>query len=86
MAGITATDNTTSIGLVSKRGYRVLSSSLTAASDKWGAVTIHNVAMEKGSIHLALRNNVMTKVESIQKQLGTRFITHTRYGLKTFSE
>jgi hypothetical protein len=28
----------------------------------------------------------MLKVEDIQKQLGKRFITHTRYGIKTFSD
>ena len=47
LEGITATDNTTAIGLESKRGYKVLSSSLTAAGDKWGAVTIYNLMMEK---------------------------------------
>jgi len=42
--------------------------------------------MEKGAIDFVMRNEVMNKVESIQKQLGTRVITHTRYGIKTFSD
>jgi hypothetical protein len=59
---------------------------MTAVADKWGAFTIHNMIMEQGAIHLVMRNEVMLKVEDIQKQLGKRFITHTRYGIKTFSD
>ena len=86
LEGITATDNTTSIGLESKRGYKVLSSSLVAAADKWGAVTIHNLIMERGSIHLVMQKEVSLKVQDVQKQLGTRYMTWARYGIKTFSE
>ncbi len=72
----------TNVTLTSKRGYKVLSSS----KHIWGSVTIHNVAMQHWAIELVIRNQVMLKEEDIQKQLGRRFTTHTRYGIKTFSE
>jgi len=72
----------TNVTLTSKRGYKVLSSS----KGIWGAVTIHNIAMQHWAIELVIRNQVMLKEEDIQKQLGRRFTTHTRYGIKTFSE
>ena len=86
LEGISATDNTTSITITSKRGYKVLSSSLTAAADKFGAVTIHNLIMEKGAIDLGLQKEVSLKTQDVHKQLGTRYMTWARYGLKTFSE
>jgi len=86
LRGLTASEVGTTVLLTSKRGYKPLSSNLAAAADKFGAVTINNIAMEQGAIHLVMRNEVMLKVEDIQKQLGKRFITHTRYGIKTFSE
>jgi hypothetical protein len=41
--------------------------------------------MERGSIHLVLRDNVRVKVEDIQRQLGKRYFTWSRFGLKTFA-
>ena len=86
LRGLSAAESGTTVVLTSKRGYKPTSSSLTASADKWGAFTIHNMIMEQGAIHLVMRNEVMLKVEDIQKQLGKRFITHTRYGIKTFSD
>lgn len=86
LSGITAVDNTTSIELTSKRGYKVLSSSLNASANKWGQATIHNVIMERGAIHLVMQKQVSLKVQDIQKQLGTRYMTYARYGIKTFTE
>ena len=79
---LSTTVASTNVTLTSKRGYKVLSSS----KGIWGAVTIHNMAMQHWAIELVMRNQVMLKEEDIQKQLGRRFTTHTRYGLKTFSE
>lgn len=86
LEGITATDNTTSIGIESKRGYKAITTSLDAAGDKMGAITIHNLIMEKGSINLVMQKEVSLKVQDVQKQLGTRYMTWARYGLKTFAE
>ena len=85
MEGITATDNTTSMLLTSKRGYKVLSSAMTAAADDWGAVTIHNLLMERGAIDFAMQKEVSLKTQDVPKQLATRYMTWTRYGIKTFT-
>jgi len=86
LSGLTAVDNTTSIALTSKRGYRVVSSDLDDASDKFGVVTIHNIAMEKGAIHMVLRSTVNTEEQQVPGQLTKRYLTWSRYGIKTFSE
>lgn len=86
LSGISVVEEWTTVKLTSKRGYKVVSSNLTAPTDSWGAIVIHNIVMEKGAIDFVIRNEVMTKVESIQKQLWTRVITHTRYGIKTFKD
>lgn len=86
LRGLSTAGTGTTVVLTSKRGYKPTSQTLTHADNKWWAITIHNIAMEQGAIHLVMRNEVMLKVEDIQKQLGKRFITHTRYGIKTFSE
>lgn len=86
LVGLTATATASWLTLVSKRGYKKVSSNLQDSADKWGALTIHNLIMEKGAIDFVLRNKVITKVEDVQKQLGKRFMTHTRYGIKTFTD
>lgn len=79
---LTATDGTTKLTLTSKRWYKVLSSS----SSEWGAITIHNIIMEKWAIDMGLQKEVSMKTQDIHKQLGTRYMTWCRYGLKTFSQ
>jgi hypothetical protein len=86
LRGLTAEVVDTNVVLTSRRGFKPVSQTLAAAGNKFGQFVIYNIAMEQGAIHLVLRNNVMLKEESIQKQLGRRFITHTRYGIKTFTE
>lgn len=83
--GISAVAGTGEITLTSNRGYKVVSSALTAAADKFAQVVIHNLIMEKGSIDLAIQKEVSLKIQDVQKQLGSRYMTWTRYGLKTFS-
>ena len=86
LEGLTATDGTDLITMVSKRGYKVVSTSMTAAANDWQAVVIHNLVMEKGAIHLVMQKEVSLKVQDVQKQLGTRYMTWSRYGIKTFAE
>ena len=83
--GITAAINGTKIDLTSKRGYKVVSSNLSAAADKFDDVVIHNLIMEKWAIDLSIQKQVSLKIQDVQKQLGTRYITWTKYGIKTFS-
>ena len=86
LAGITATDNTTSIGIVSKRGYRAMTTSHTAAADDFDAIIINNVIMEKGAISLAVQKGIGLTTRDKPLQIGTNFFTWARYGLKTFQE
>lgn len=86
LAGIVATDNTTSIGFVSKRGYRPMTSSLTAAADNFDAIIINNVIMEKGAIAMAIQKGINMVTRDKPLQIGTNFFTWARYGLKTFQE
>jgi len=86
MEGITATDGTDLITIESKRGYKTASTSMTAAANDFQAVTIHNMIMERGAINLVMQKEVSLKVQDVQKQLGTRYMTWARYGLKTFAE
>jgi len=86
LQGITATDGTTSVDIVSNRGYRPVSQTMTAAADDWDAVVIWNLVMEKGSIDIVLQKEVSSVIKDIPTQLGKRFITWTRFGIKTFSE
>jgi len=86
LSGIVVTDDTTSMGLVSKRGYRVVSSSLTAAGDNWDQVVINNCIMEKGAISLAVQKGINLVTRDKPLQLGTNFFTWMRYGIKTFKE
>lgn len=86
MEGITATDGTTSMTLTSKRGYKVVSSSMTAAADDWSAVTIYNLIMERWSIDLGLQKEVNLKTQDIHKQLWVRYMTWCRYWIRTFSQ
>jgi len=77
--GIVATDGTTSLDITS-RGYRAVSSSST----EWGQITINCLIMEKGAIDFAFKQKVKLVSQPVHKQLGTRYMTYTRYGLKTF--
>lgn len=86
LAGITATDNTTSIGIVSKRGYRPMTSSLTAAADNFDQIVINNVIMEKGAIAMGIQKGINMVTRDKPLQIGTNFFTWARYGLKTFQE
>jgi len=86
LEGITAVDGTTTITITSKRGYKAITTSLTDGTDKMGAITIHNIIMERGAINLVMQKEVSLKVQDVQKQLWTRYMTWARYWIKTFAE
>lgn len=86
LEGITATDGTDLITIESKRGYKVVSTSMTAAANDFQAVVIHNILMEKGAIDFAMQKEVSLKTQDVHKQLATRYMTWTRYGIKTFTQ
>ena len=86
LEGITAVDGTDLITITSLRGYKVVSTSMNAAANDFQAVTINNIIMERGSIDLVMQKQVSLKVQDVQKQLGTRYMTWARYGIKTFTQ
>lgn len=86
LAGITAADGTDLITLTSLHGYRAVSSSMTAAANDWKDVIIHNLAMEKGAIHMVLQKEISMEVRQEPKQLSSNYFVWTRFGIKTFSE
>jgi len=42
--------------------------------------------MEKGAIDFAFKQKVKLTSQPVHKQLGTRYMTYARYGLKTFTQ
>ncbi len=84
LTGIVATNNTTSVGLT-MRGYRTVSSALTAAADDFDAVISNCLVMQRGAIDFALRSPVKLVSEKVQKQLATRYSAYCNYGKKTFA-
>ena len=83
LIGIVATDNTTSIG-IEMRGTRVVTSSLTAAADKFGAVISNCLIMSRGAIDFALRSPIKLISEKVQKRLSVRYSAWANFGKKTF--
>lgn len=62
------------------------SSVMTNASNDWQAETIHCIMMEKGSIWMALRNNVTVDERDEPLKLVTNYLIYTRYGITTPQE
>lgn len=88
LSGLTATDGTTSIGLVSKRGASPtsFSTSHTAAADDFDAVVIWNIVMERGAIDLVMQKDISTVSGRINGQVVTEYLTWLRYGKAVFTE
>lgn len=83
LAGVTATNQTTSVLFTSKSGRMFALSTLTAAADKFGAESVNCFITEKGAIRLALRNSVEIKQDSDPDSLVEKFKVWSRYGIVT---
>lgn len=86
MRFITASGASTTITLTSNRGYRPVSRSMTNAGNKFGQFVIYAYAMERGSVHLVLRDNVSMKVLDVPGTLAKQYLLWSRFGLKTFKQ
>ena len=86
LEGITASEVGTTVAITSLRGYKKVSQTLTNAANKWGALVIECPIMQRGSIHLVMQKEPGLKVQDVQKQLGTRYMLWSRYGIKTFTQ
>jgi hypothetical protein len=72
--------------VTSKSGRMSVTSVMTNASNDWQAETIHCIMMEKGSIWMALRNNVTVDERDEPLKLVTNYLIYTRYGIATPQE
>lgn len=82
LEGVTATDGTDLITLVSKNGALLCRSSMTAAANDFAVQVIYHVIMEKGAVKMAYKG---VKAESAREplKLVTNFHIYSRYGFKT---
>lgn len=85
---VTATDSAggDTLTVVSRTGRMFPSSSMTNASNDFRAETINCIMMEKGSIWMALRNNVTVDERDEPLSLVTNYFIYTRYGIATPQE
>lgn len=67
--------------IVSKQGRMFPTSTMTNASNDFRAEVIHCIMMEKGSIWMALRNNVTVDQRQEPLKLVDNYLIYTRYGL-----
>lgn len=84
-ARVVATDNTTAIGITAS-GRMTLAETLTASADGFAAQFVHGMICQPGAIDMVIQKGVKTSVRPEPKQLVDNYITHTLYGLKTFTE
>lgn len=84
-AGVTATDNTTSI-LVTAYGRMTLAETFTDATDAWGNQTINSFAGVKGSIDMVAQQDVSPDLRKEPKQRTVNVLTDSLYGIKTFAD
>lgn len=80
LEGVTATDGTNLITIVSKNGELYAKSSMTNASNDFQAQVTNAVIMEKGAIKMVYRG-VNTKMRDESKKLVTNYFIYARYGL-----
>lgn len=85
---ITAVDSPSgdTLTVTSISGRMSPSSVMTNASNDWQQETIHCLMMEKGSIWMALRNNVTVDERDEPLKLVTNYLIYTRYGITTPQE
>jgi hypothetical protein len=85
---ITAVDSPggDTLTVTSKSGRFSPTSVMTNAANDWQAEIIHCIMMEKGSIYMALRNNVTVDERDEPLKLVTNYLIYTRYGITTPQE
>jgi hypothetical protein len=80
VTGFTATDGTNLMTMVSKHGYRVVSSNMTNASNDWAAVYTHAIVMGTGAISVAYRRAIQTDKRSISTSLEYVYSNYLLWG------
>lgn len=82
LAGVTATDGTTTVIFTSKAGALIASSTMTAAANDFQVQITYYSVMEKGAIKMATRNMAKVKVVDNEGNLGKTIQIWARYGMK----
>lgn len=82
----TATAGSDIVTITSKQGRMFPTSTMNNASNDFRAEVIHCIMMEKGSIWMALRNNVTVDGRDEPLKLVTNYLIYTRYGIATPQE
>lgn len=85
LAGLSAAGSTTNLVLTSLRGYRPVSSAMTAAANDWGDFTVDTLVMAKKSIDMVLQKNVSLAIRE-GTGLAMKYTTWGKFGVKTFTE
>lgn len=81
-----ATNGSDIVTITSKQGRMFPTSTMNAAANDFQAEIIHCIMMEKGSIWMALRNNVTVDAREEPLKLVTNYLIYTRYGIDTPQE
>jgi len=80
LTGFTATDGTDLFTMTSKHWYRPVSSSMTAAGNKWAAVYTHALVMAKGAFSVAYRRGLQTDKRPIATSLEYNYSNYLLWG------
>ena len=80
LTGMTATDGTNLFTMVSKHGYRPVSSNMTNASNDWQAVYTHALVMAKGAFSVAYRRGLQTDKRPIATSLEYNYSNYLLWG------
>lgn len=80
LTGMTASDGTNQMLMTSKHGYRVVSSSMTNASNDWQAVYEHALVMGKNAFTVAYRAGIQSKVVPIYNSLVDQYTNWLFWG------
>lgn len=80
VTGFTAADGTNLMTLVSQHGYRVVSSSMTNASNDFQAVITHAVVMAKGAVKVAYRRGIQNDKRSVENSLEFKYSNYALWG------
>ena len=81
-----ATAGSDIVTITSKQGRMFPTSTMNAAANDFRAETIHCLMMEKGSIWMALRDNVTVDQRAEPLKLVDNYLIYTRYGIATPQE
>lgn len=85
LQGISAAVVGSTVVITSLRGYRPVSSAMTAAADDFGAFSVKTIVMQRKSIDMVLQKNISLAIRE-GTGLAMKYTTWGKFGVKTFAE